>query len=254
MCRMIAAVGKVNTKTILTAAREMSLGGCAVHEYGGLNPHRLEPVMQHLDGWGLLYRQDNQLRCIRSARPIGEDALSHSITVNTDLAIVHVRNASDRRKIGIDYTHPIARTVDGSPIYFFHNGYAPDVYSQLGRSKSEWDTLELFDLLIDGFESPDWAGSVLDKMSTLPKSTTAANFMLVSSDTLYICNWYPLSSQTRDYYTLYTCSYDGSLLVSSEPILSVARLDQWSAMPNQSILVVDVNQRVGETTVLATRF
>ncbi|MGO8672658.1 MAG: class II glutamine amidotransferase [Capsulimonadaceae bacterium] len=251
MCRMIAAVGNVNTQAVLSAAREMSLGRSAVHEYGGLNPNRKEPLMQHLDGWGFLFREDNELRCIRSTRPIAEDAESYTIAVNTDLAVVHMRNASDRQKLGIEYTHPISRTVDGTPIYFFHNGYAPDVYARLGRSKSEWDTLELLDLVIDGFGLPGWAERVLETMSTLPDSTTSANFMLVSSETLTICNWYPLSSGTPEYYTLYCCSAGGLLLVSSEPILGIAGVDRWTALPNGSLSVVRTDQRSGNAGVPA---
>jgi hypothetical protein len=240
MCRMILAVGDVAGGAILDAALLMSTGEGACHEYAGCRPEAGR-ALRHHDGWGAVYlTAEGNYRCLKSERPIVEDEGALELRrVATRALAVHVRNASIDSKKGLDYVHPIVRDVAGREVFFFHNGFAPDVHRLLGRSESRWDSLELFDWLIAG-GGADWEAGLSERLARLPASTTAANFILAEPGRVTVCNWFPEGSPTPNYYTMHCYQGGGATVVSSEPVAGVGPLSAWRPVANRSVLTLAV--------------
>ncbi|MGC9071077.1 MAG: class II glutamine amidotransferase [Acidilobus sp.] len=82
--------------------------------------------LQHGDGWGLAVLTEDGLIIYRSGRPIYEerpDVLS-LLRGKRTLVIIHARLASEKSKVGPQYSHPyLATSMDGSLTYILaHNG------------------------------------------------------------------------------------------------------------------------------------
>lgn len=229
MCRMIAAVGKFDAGAIANAAVAMSQGRTAAHEF---------PARRHFDGWGAVYLDaQDRLACVRDAAPISGDRLRPRLNkVDGRLLVVHARAASVKSKTGIDYVHPVQGRLGRHDAYFFHNGYAPDVFRQLGYENSFWDSRELFAWLIPAFEAGDRQAALRERLESLPTSTTSANFMLVEPNGLTICNWFTEPSPSPRYYTMHLARTEGALIIASDPILELAPAAPWEPINNRTIM------------------
>jgi predicted glutamine amidotransferase len=257
MCRMLMAVGNVDCGEFVDSAILMSHGVGACHEYGRLAFHRRVGEQEfnggklhHYDGWGAIYLAgDGKFHCIRSVKPIAEDEQARSLSrIATSALVIHVRNASIDTKKGIKYVHPIVKSIRGRDLYFFHNGFAPDVFRLLGRSDSYWDSLELFDWLISGATiggatNEDWEGALRDRLDQLPSSTTAANFILAETGRITVCNWFPRSSPTPDYYTMHCYKDEALQAVSSEAVCRIGPIRAWRSIANNSVLTYEIPNR-----------
>jgi predicted glutamine amidotransferase len=237
MCRMIAAIGKVNGAQLVKAAVSMSHGCELLHEYSRL------PGEQHYDGWGGVYKDSqDRYRCVRGAGPMHEDqeTLGELNAVSTNAMVLHARNASIRTKLSIAYTHPIERELNGKPAYFFHNGYVPDAYGLLGRSQSEWDSLELFDWLEDAFARDASTERLEERLNALPATTTSANFILAEPGRITMACWFPEPNATPKYYTMHVHAEADLFVVSSEPVPLLAPLETWTPVRNRTIFRVEI--------------
>jgi predicted glutamine amidotransferase len=233
MCRMIAAIGRFDAASIVNAAVAMSQGRTASHEYSG---------RRHFDGWGAVYLDaQNRLGCVRDEAPISSDrACSRLNDADGRLLVIHARAASVKSKTGIDYVHPIEGCIAGHSAYFFHNGYAPDVFRELGYKNSSWDTKELFEWLASAFEAEDRQAALREQLEKLPASTTSANFMLVEPTRLTVCNWFTESSPSPKYFTMHLARTEEALIIASDPIIELAPAAQWEAFKNRTIMAFGV--------------
>jgi predicted glutamine amidotransferase len=229
MCRMIAAVGRFDSGSIASAAIAMSQGRTATHEF---------PARRHFDGWGAVYLDaQNQLGCIRDEAPISYERV-HSRLNEADgrLLVVHARAASVKAKIGIDYVHPVQGSIAEHSAYFFHNGYAPDIFRLLGYQSSSWDSRELFEWLAPAFAAGDREPALRQRLDNLPVSTTSANFMLVEPARLTVCNWFAESSPSPMYFTMHLARTEEAIFISSDPIIELAPGTEWQAIKNRTIM------------------
>lgn len=230
---MIAAVGRFDAASIANAAVAMSQGRTANHEY---------PARRHFDGWGAV-RLDAQgrLGCVRDEAPISRDrADSRLAGAQGRLLVIHTRAASVKSKIGIDYVHPVQGAIAGHTAYFFHNGYAPDVFRLLNYERSFWDSRELFEWLVPAFEAGDRETVLHERLEGLPASTTSANFMLVEPTRLTVCNWFAGSSPSPQYFTMHLARTGDALIIASDPIIELAPASRWEAVKNRTIMAFGI--------------
>jgi glutamine amidotransferase len=230
---MIVAVGKFDAASIVNAAVAMSQGRTADHEY---------PDRRHFDGWGAVYLDvQGRLECIRDEAPIsGDRAGSRLNEADGRLLVIHTRAASIKSKTGIGYVHPVQGVIAGHTAYFFHNGYAPDIFRELGYKSSSWDTRELFEWLVPALEAGDREAAVRERLEHLPASTTAVNFMLVEPARLTVCNWFMEPNPSPRYYTMHLASTAEALIVASDPVIDLAPAAQWEAVKNRTIMAFGV--------------
>lgn len=229
MCRMIAAVGRFDAASIADAAVAMSQGRTAAHEF---------PQRRHLDGWGAVYLDArNRLGCVRDEAPIANDRAHARLNkARGRLLVVHARAASVKSKTGLDYVHPVEGAVTGRTAYFFHNGYAPDIFRELGSESSFWDSRELFEWLVPAFEAADRQTALNEQLKKLPANTTSANFMLVEPTGLTVCNWFAESSPSPQYFTMHLARSEETLIIASDPIIELAPATRWEAAGNRTIM------------------
>ena len=229
MFRMIAAIGKFDAASIASAAVAMSRGRTAEHEF---------PERRHFDGWGAVYLDArHRLGCIRDDRPIANDrAHARLNAADGRLLVVHTRAASVQSKTGLDYVHPVEGAVAGQTAYFFHNGYAPDVFRELGHEGSSWDSRELFEWLVPAFAAADRQTALNGQLEKLPATTTSANFMLIEPTRLTVCNWFTEPSPSPKYFMMHLVRSEETLIIASDPIIELAPANQWEAVGNRSIM------------------
>jgi predicted glutamine amidotransferase len=233
MCRMIAAAGRFDEASIVNAAVAMSQGRTAAHEF---------PNRRHFDGWGAVYLDaHDRLGCVRDEAPILNDRAHSRLTdAQGRLLVIHARAASIKSKTGIDYVHPVQGGIAGQTAYFFHNGYAPDIFRWLGYERSFWDSRELFEWLVPAFEAGDRQAALHEHLENLPISTTSANFMLVEPTRLTICNWFTESSPSPKYFTMHLARTEEALIIASDPILELAPATHWEAVKNRTIMAFGI--------------
>ena len=148
MCRMILALGKVDTSRIIDAAIKMALDQTLLHEY---NQKHGMGSWQHDDGWGLAYLDEhNQWIVNKSTTVIFKDKKIEPFRkINTRLLLLHVRKSSGSNK-SILNTHPfvvkdlLLETDTPETCLFCHNGsineeiyYDQSKYHLSGQTDSE---------------------------------------------------------------------------------------------------------------------
>ncbi len=204
MCRMILSIGRFNVGKLIEAATTMSYGNNYEHEYSG-KLNNGEALVKHNDGWGMVYLKENgkffSYHCKLSIQK--DPKVNQFRKINSNCIIIHVRNASIKSKKGIAFTHPIEKHIPRLNIFFFHNGYAPNIFKLLNKPNSKWDSLDLFEWLIHNINIDHIKSSLACKLKKLPSSTTAANFILVWNKKVIICNWFPKNTRTPEYYTMH---------------------------------------------------
>ena len=237
---MFAAIGRIKSDAFVEAAISLSNGVGACHEYAQSCPRNKNAGMTHHDGWGAVYRNQDRWECLRGALPIGEDWQTGQLRgISTGALVIHVRNASIQNKTGIGFVHPVRRDFEGGPGYFFHNGFAPDAYSLLNRTTSQWDSEELCDWLMPALWMND-IEAVKKRLSKLPSSTTAANFIFVTPDSMVICNWFSEPHPQPKYFTMWYSNSEQGRIFASEPLPQICPFDQWTPMENQTVQVISL--------------
>jgi predicted glutamine amidotransferase len=244
---MIAAIGRFEPRQLVDAAVSMSCGAKALHEYASTSPSDPTCGIRHYDGWGAVFlTEDNRLECIRSSLQIADDpATSKLRELQTPLMVVHVRSASVKTQMGIDFVHPIERTLNQRRLFFFHNGFVPEAFQLLGRKSSRWDTEDLFDWLLPSLSDPSREG-LPDRLSQLPPSSTAANFIFVEGQSLAVCNWFGETSRAPGYYTMHSFEGEHASFFASECISEIAPSERWKPLGNRKI--VERHLAVGQGT------
>ncbi|HYN82097.1 MAG TPA: hypothetical protein VES88_11385 [Gemmatimonadaceae bacterium] len=236
---MIVSIGRAKVSDVVAAARLMGAGLTARHEYAQVGPTGAPGGITHLDGWGLVFAADDgTLRCYRSATGItADDAVEAFPEETSDVIVAHVRNATNPDQIGMRFVHPIEFEISGNPAFFFHNGFAPDILGSACGS-SDWDSLNLLEWLKPAIEADDTTDALERRLGLLPPTTTSANFVLVQSGRLIICNWFDSSTRTPEYYTMHRCDGPNRIVISSEPIPDIEDVGTWQPLGNRTLLEI----------------
>ena len=237
---MIAGVGNIDVDLVINAAIVMSDGMNACHELSFSCPANPGCGIRHLDGWGVAFlRPDGGFHCLKSALPIGEDALVDTIrSIECTAMVIHVRCASREDQKGPEYAHPIEIEEGGNKYYFFHNGYAPDVHSLVGRSEGGWDSEDLMAWLRPSLLAKFNHSELREKLMRLPASTVAANCLCLGPDGITVINWFSQTTESPRYYTMHSLQDRDVQIIASEQFRYRDEMDTWCTLGNGSILQV----------------
>jgi predicted glutamine amidotransferase len=201
----------------------------------------------HCDGWGLAYAEEQGVGTIRVPEPAhsSPEFVGVSQEHRSDLAIVHVRWATDDLAINLLNTHPFT---DGR-LAFAHNGairpaqaldalIAPDMRGELSGTT---DSERYFLAVADRARRMDAADALAEATTEIASSGidfTSLNAMLVTDTELIAVNRYrPGSERERgegpDYYRLkYRVTPDAVVVTSS------GWGSGWQTLGNGEMLVV----------------
>lgn len=228
MCRMILAIGTVNSDTVLETAVAMSEGvtsACAA------------PTKKHPNGWGLLYREvtagSGKFTVHKSTLPIGQSYTEFELPVQPTLMVVHTRHATLDCNQGLSFTHPLS---DADQQWFlFHNGFLPSIHREVGLPSSSFDTREYFLFLRPHLSEQRDVLRCLDRLEQLGPENTSGNAFLIGSNCAYIITWFHRDSAFPEFYTMWTAESAGVKYFSSERIPWLAAEKQWRPLPRVSV-------------------
>lgn len=170
----------------------------------------------HPDGWGVAWRQDKEIRRVRSGEPAASDPLLSQLRVRTDRFIGHVRFASDPGTVHAGNSHPFL----ASGIALAHNGTFRGKIGEEGDARRVSDTLVFLELLSERWKERTLAGleDALREMLSgreLVGEYSAANLLIASGDRLFAFRRF---RRHPEYYTLYLAEREGLRIVSSQPL------------------------------------
>jgi predicted glutamine amidotransferase len=170
----------------------------------------------HPDGWGIAYRQEGEIRAVRSGKPAASDPLLSQLAIRTDRFIGHVRFASNPETVHAGNSHPFI----ASGIALAHNGTFYGTIGGEGDARRVSDTLVFLELLAARWKDRTLQGleSVLREALSegeLVGEYSAANLLIAAGDRLFALRRF---RRDPDYYTLYLSERDGHPVVASQPL------------------------------------
>jgi hypothetical protein len=104
MCRMIA-FASAEPRDVAPYLKHLARFCESGHLVARWEKH---PGGNHPDGWGIAYREGDEIRVVRSGKPAATDPLLSRVRVRTDRFIGHVRFASNPETVNARNSHPFA--------------------------------------------------------------------------------------------------------------------------------------------------
>lgn len=125
MCRMIAAVGRLDPAAVRRALVTMAANDNPTYNH----EHRPEgAAFRHTDGWGMAWLQDGRLHSVRrTISVLLDDWVERIDLIPTSLLLLHARKATQPGSISTKNTHPFAAAFLGRDWAFCHNGAVDDL-------------------------------------------------------------------------------------------------------------------------------
>jgi predicted glutamine amidotransferase len=239
MCRLLGIYGQTDIwREIAVAFGQQAQSG---HIPPGDNH---EPG--HKDGWGIAMTNQDKTAMIPVIRQLGSAHGSSSYReaiyatpATPDVLLCHLRKASDIIPITLANVHP-----------FIHNGWAiihnGTVFNAeslprdpgFNATSDGSDTEHLFHYLLTKIEtSPPGqsvARAIANAVASINVDYSGLNCILSNGRELYAIRQY---RKWQDYYTLYTYTLPGSLVISSQPVeLPQLKPDNWRPLSNSRLL------------------
>jgi predicted glutamine amidotransferase len=188
----------------------------------------------HPDGWGIAYRQEDEIRVVRSGKPAASDPLLSQLEVRTDRFIGHVRHASNTETIHAGNSHPFI----AAGIALAHNGTFYGKIGEEGDARKVCDTLVFLELLADRWKERTLRGleGVLREVLSdgdLVGAYSAANLLVATGDRLFAFRRF---RRDAEYYTLYLGERDGHPVVASQPLDGA---DGWRLLEDGELVDLD---------------
>jgi predicted glutamine amidotransferase len=170
----------------------------------------------HPDGWGVAYREEEEIRVVRSGKPAASDPLLSQQNIRTDRFIGHVRFASNPDTVHAGNSHPFI----ASGIALAHNGTFYGKIGEEGDARKVSDTLVFLELLADRWKERTLRGLegfLREALSDveLVGAYSAANLLIASGDRIFAFRRF---RRDPEYYTLYVGERDGHPVVASQPL------------------------------------
>jgi predicted glutamine amidotransferase len=170
----------------------------------------------HPDGWGIAYRDGDELRVVRSGKPAASDPLLSRQRVQTDRFIGHVRFASNPETVHAGNSHPFI----ASGVALAHNGTFYGKIGAEGDAREVSDTLVFLELLASRWEDRSFEGLATALRGMLADRElvgefSAANLLIATADRLFAFRRF---RKDPDYYTLYLQEAPGEVTASSQPL------------------------------------
>ena len=174
------------------------------------------PGGNHPDGWGIAYRQGDEIRTVKSGKPAAGDPLLSDVRVLTDRFIGHVRFASNPETVNAENSHPFA----WKGIVLAHNGTFYGKIGEEGDARNVSDTLVFLELLAERWEDrtlPGLAAALREMLSDAGKvgKYSAANLLIASGERLFALRRF---RRNGDYYTLFVRGGKDPAVVASQPL------------------------------------
>ena len=212
MCRMIAfaSVDPLDVAPYLARLSGFSRSGNLVEGW------ERRPGGNHPDGWGIAFRQGEEIRVLRSGKPACADPQLHEISARTDRFIGHVRYASNTATVNAANSHPFL----AHGVALAHNGTFQGSIGLEAGGRNVSDTLVFLERLCSL-----WRERTLPRLKEalseilldphLVGNYSAANLLIASGDSLFaLRRW----RRNEDYYTLFLQSLPGQVVVASQPL------------------------------------
>ncbi len=170
----------------------------------------------HPDGWGVAWREGDEIRCVRSGKPAAADPLLSELRVRTDRFIGHVRFASDPATVHAGNSHPFL----AAGIALAHNGTFRGRIGEEANARGVSDSLVFLDRLAERWKerTPGGLAQLLREIFSdgpLVGKYSAANLLIATGDRLFAFRRFRVNPE---YYTLYTAERKGIRIVSSQPL------------------------------------
>lgn len=212
MCRMIAfaSAKPVDASPFLARLSDFSLGGNLVDGWekraGGNHP----------DGWGIAWREEGEIRLLRSGKPACADPRFRDVRPRTDLFIGHVRYASNTATVNASNSHPFLS--DG--VALAHNGTFRGKVGEEAERRNVSDTLVFLERLCGIWRERNYQGlgkairEIIDD-TNLVGDYSAANLLVATPKSLFAMRRF---RRNEDYYTLYLRSSNGQVVAASQPL------------------------------------
>jgi predicted glutamine amidotransferase len=246
MCRMIAAVGTLDSRALLESVRRMAANDNPAHTH----EHREQGAeFRHEDGWGAAWVDEGKLQVARRTQSILKDRQADRLLnrLKTPLLFIHARRAS-RGTPRMRNTHPFTLDYLGQSWAFCHNGSIDDhwVLQRIPGlvPQGGTDSEHLFHHLLSrvaaqyaGELRPVLEPSILEALSHLKTFTAAHCFLATRDRIIAAAARHPKRSQPG-YHALWEGCGPNLHVVSSEP---VAGLDcEWTRVAEPGVVLLEV--------------
>ena len=174
------------------------------------------PGGNHPDGWGIAYRQGDEIRTVKSGKPAAGDPLLSGVRAVTDRFIGHVRFASNPETVDAENSHPFA----WKGIALAHNGTFYGKIGEEGDARKVSDTLVFLELLSERWKErtlPGLSVALRDMLTDaeLVGKYSAANLLIATGERLFALRRY---RRDDEYYTLYARAGRKATIVASQPL------------------------------------
>ncbi len=169
----------------------------------------------HPDGWGVAYRQDGEIRVVRSGKPAASDPLLSQVRVRTDRFLGHVRFASNPETVHAGNSHPFL----SAGVALAHNGTFYGKIGEEGDGRKVSDTLVFLERLSGRWKDRSLRGlaGALGEMLSDPGLVgeySAANLLIATPERTFAFRRF---RRDGEYYTLYLRAGEESSVVASQP-------------------------------------
>ncbi len=235
MCRMIFAVGNINTNSLIEDFIALASDQNEKHE------KNIDKEFKHGDGWGIAYFENDDIKVFRSTKAVYEDPqIDQFRNLKTNFLILHARKAS-KGTVNIENVHPFEYKLNGNHYLFFHNGTIRDEihldnqFQPVGTTDSE----RLFYSFLSNTNGQLTEKALRSRLIEI-KDFTAANFILTDGKITYATSWY---SEKPNYYTLKVLQKPGLVVIASE-VLPHYKVDGWLKLENHDIVTVRTSDMV----------
>jgi predicted glutamine amidotransferase len=239
MCRLLGIYGQTDIW------REIAVAFSQQAESGHIPPEETQKP-GHKDGWGIAMTNRGKTAMTPVIRQLGaaHEASSYreaiyAMSATPAILLCHLRKASDIIPITLANVHP-----------FIHNGWAIIHNGTVFHAESlprdpgfkatsdGSDTEHFFHYLLTKLENPPpgqtMARTLANAVASINTDYSAVNCIVSNGRELYAIRQY---RKWEDYYTLYTYSLPGSLIISSQPVeLPQLKADNWRLLPNSLLL------------------
>lgn len=170
----------------------------------------------HPDGWGIAWRDGNEIRVVRSGKPAASDPLLAQQRVRTDRFIGHVRFASNPDTVHAGNSHPFL----ASGVALAHNGTFYGKVGAEGDARKVSDTLVFLERLAERWKERTFealADALRGMLSDreLVGEYSAANLLIATADRLFAFRRF---RRDPDYYTLHLREDAFAATAASQPL------------------------------------
>ena len=255
MCRMLGIYGQTDNW------REIALAFSEQAETGAVPPGE-DQKPGHKDGWGITMTNQDHRAMMPVMRQLGSalegSCYRDAINATSEpprILLCHLRKASDIIPITLANAHP-----------FMHNGWAiihngtvfnaESLHRNPGLSTTSdgSDTEHFFHYLLTRIENtlPDGMAPVIaEAVASIETDYSALNCILSNGRELFAMRHY---RHWEEYYTLYTYTLPGSIIISSQPVeIPQLRPENWKLLSNNLLLRIhDTPPKIEQVPITAS--